>query len=414
VNARASVVLLLSGVALTDLAFRVSQVAVPLVVLTATGSPASTGLAAGATGLPVLLSPWWARRARQRVRSGRGVAVCYLGEAVALAATPTSVALHVLWWPVLVVAGLGLGVAEALSGPGRDALVADLGDELAEDGALRLLVLRDFFRRAGMIVGPVLGGVAVAWGHGVDLLWIEVGCVLVSAGLAAGVATSTSRDHAEAPGIRVALRGRADVLAGWVVRGTGCLLWFGFTLGLSLLGADRGRPGVYLATAMTAYGIGSLFGTTLAAPLLRQLPVLPAICGAWMLTGLTWAVIGLEAHLAVIAVVAALSGATVVIGNAGVTAQITRGSAGADRRTLLAGQNVVVNAGSSAGLLVGGPVLAVVGPEHTLVATGAVTAVVALGVLLSPWARAQRAPDDRAAHHHARRDRTASAPSPCA
>jgi predicted MFS family arabinose efflux permease len=153
------------------------------------------------------------------------------------------------------------------------------------------------------------------------------------------------------------------VRAGWLVRGTGCLLWFGFTLGLSLMGAQRGRPGVYLATARTAYGLGALLGTTLAMPLLRRLPVLPTISGAWTLTAMTWAVIGLVPDAAVIAVAAALAGVTVIIGNAGVTAQITRGSAGPDRCTLLAGQSVVVNASGSAGLLAGGPVLSLSAPS---------------------------------------------------
>ena len=86
VTARRSAFLLLFGVGITDLSFRVAQVAVPLVVLAGTGSVAATGLVAGASGLPVLLSPWWTRRLRHRIAGGRAVAACYLGEAAALAA----------------------------------------------------------------------------------------------------------------------------------------------------------------------------------------------------------------------------------------------------------------------------------------------------------------------------------------
>jgi predicted MFS family arabinose efflux permease len=80
--------------------------------------------------------------------------------------------------------------------------------------------------------------------------------------------------------------------------------------------------------------------------------------------------------------VAALSGATLVLGIAAISVVITRSSAGAERRALLSGQTVVVNAGSSAGLLIGGPVIAAIGAEHTLIASGLLTASVALGVLV--------------------------------
>jgi hypothetical protein len=84
----------------------------------------------------------------------------------------------------------------------------------------------------------------------------------------------------------------------------------------------------------------------------------------------------------VIAAAGFVSGVAVVVGNAGVTAQITRGSAGSARRTLMAGQSVGVNAASSLGLLAGGPVLAGLGAARTPTATGTVTEVVAVAFLV--------------------------------
>jgi hypothetical protein len=56
---------------------------------------------------------------------------------------------------------------------------------------------------------------------------------------------------------------------------------------------------------------------------------------------------------------------------------------------------VVVNANSSAGLLVGGPAIALLGAEETLVISGLLTAAVAIGVLA--WRRrANRAGDSTA------------------
>jgi hypothetical protein len=380
-TARTSAVRILVGIGITDLAFRVAQVAVPLVVLAGTGSAAATGLVAGASGVPMLLSPWWTRRLRQRVRGGRSLALCYLGEAAALASVAAAAGLGLLSVPLLLVAGLALGCAEALSGPGRDALVADLGDRIGADSALTLLTTRDFFRRVSMVAGPAAGGLGVATGHGVWLLWAEVATILVSALLALPVPPASAPPEGAGSGIWRTVRHRREVLLGWVVRGTGCALWFGFTLGLSLMGAEHGRAGVYLAAGMTAYGLGSVLGTLGVVRLLRVLPVLPAICAAWLVTGGCWAVMGLWPTVPVVVGAGFVSGLGVVVGNAGVTATITRTSAGAERRTLLAGQSVVVNAASSLGLLAGGPVLAVAGAAPTLVLTGALTALVSLGVL---------------------------------
>jgi predicted MFS family arabinose efflux permease len=74
---------------------------------------------------------------------------------------------------------------------------------------------------------------------------------------------------------------------------------------------------------------------------------------------------------------------TVVLGIAAISLQITRTSAGAERRALLSGQSVVVNASSSAGLLIGGPVIAAVGAEHTLIGSGLLTSAVAIGVVVA-------------------------------
>jgi predicted MFS family arabinose efflux permease len=48
----------------------------------------------------------------------------------------------------------------------------------------------------------------------------------------------------------------------------------------------------------------------------------------------------------------------------------------------LSGQSVVVNAGSAAGMLAGGPIIGAVGAEYTLVGSGLITALVAVLVLV--------------------------------
>ncbi|WP_241998763.1 MULTISPECIES: hypothetical protein [Kribbella] len=189
-TARRDALFLLAGGGSSDLAFRVAQVALPLVVLQETGSVAATGLAGGASGIPVLLSPWWARRARQWVDSGSRLAVVAAVEAIALAMVPAAAAVGLLHAGVLIVSGLLLGCGEGLSTPGRSALLADTGDRwdrewresvggaVRRDRAVVLLMWQDGVRRVGMVVGPVIGALAVGVGLTEELLWVEAAAVL--------------------------------------------------------------------------------------------------------------------------------------------------------------------------------------------------------------------------------------------
>ncbi|GAA1719429.1 hypothetical protein GCM10009745_80540 [Kribbella yunnanensis] len=376
-RARGEALVLLAGGGLADFAYRFTQVALPLVILHETGSVAATGLVGGAAGVPVLLSPWWARRARQWVDSGPRLAVIATVSALALALVPGAAALGLLSPWLLVVSGLLLGCGDALGSPGRTALLADIGDRWGAGKAVTLMTWQDGARRVGMVVGPVLGALAVAAGVTNGLLWIEAGAVL-AAGLAGlGIRGECRTEGGEAPSIRAGLIGRREVGLGWVIRGTGCVTWFAFTLGLSVVGAERGQPGVYVAAGMSGYGVGAVAGTLVALRVVRRIAPMPLASGAWATVGLCWVGMGVWTNPPMIAVLAGIGGVAVVWGISAISAVITRSSAGADRRALLSGQSVVVNASSSAGLLMGGPIIAAVGAENTLVGAGLLTTLIA-------------------------------------
>ena len=184
-RARSEALALLAGGGAADFAFRIAQVALPLVILRETGSVAATGLVGGAAGIPVLLSPWWARKARQWVDSGPRLAVVAAVSAAALALVPAAAMLGLLTPELLVISGLLLGCGDALSTPGRSALLADTGDRWGEGRAVVLLTWQDGLRRIGMMVGPVVGALAVAADLTNGLLWVEAATVLAcrSAGL---------------------------------------------------------------------------------------------------------------------------------------------------------------------------------------------------------------------------------------
>jgi len=398
-RARSEALALLAGGGVADFAFRIAQVALPLVILRETGSVAATGLVGGAAGVPVLLSPWWARHARQWVDSGPRLAVVAAVSAAALALVPMAAALGLLTPELLVASGLLLGCGDALSNPGRSALLADTGDRWAAGRAVVLLTWQDGLRRTGMMLGPAVGAFAVLGGLTNGLLWVEAGAVLAAGLLACTVKAERAPDSAAPPSIRASLPGRPDVLYGWIVRGTGCVTWFAFTLGLSVIGEERGRAGIYLAAGMTGYGVGSLVGTAISLAVVRRTRPVPLAATAWAVMGLCWVGMGVWTTPPVVAAMGALSGLTVVLGIAAISVLITQSSAGAERRALLSGQTVVVNSGSSAGMLAGGPVIAVAGAEHTLVGTGVLTVIVAVLVLL----KCQTAMHVRDRDHDARR-----------
>ena len=403
-RARNEALALLAGSASADLAIRFTQVALPLVILHETGSVAATGLVGGAAGLPVLLSPWWARKARQWVDSGPRLAVVAAVSALALAIVPAAAGLNLLTPGLLVVSGLLLGCGDALSTPGRSALLADTGDRWGDGKAVVLLTWQDGLRRIGMMVGPSLAALAVSTGLTNGLLWVEAVTVLGAGLLACTVKAERVPEGTTTPSIRASVRGRPDVLYGWIARGTGCVTWFAFTLGLSIIGAERGQPGVYLATGMTGYGVSSVIGTAISLAVVRRVPPVPLAAVAWACMGFCWVGMGLWTTPPVIAVLGSGSGITVVLGIAAISVLITRSSAGAERRVMLSGQNVVVNAGSSAGMLAGGPIIAVAGAQHTLVGAGLLTTLVAVLILVKAGPRrCQTAEHVRDRDHHAGR-----------
>lgn len=401
-RARSDAVCLLAGSGAADLALRLAQVALPLAVLAETGSVAATGVVAGAAGIPVLASPWWARRARQWVDSGRRLAVVAVVESVALALVPATAGLGVLDAVVLAVSGLLLGTAEALSQPGRAALIADVGDRIGPDRAVALLTVQDGVRRFTMIVGPPVAALAIGAGLTFELLWLQAAVVALT-GLIAIPVRATGRQagvEGPAPGVREVLASRPEVRWGWVLRGTGCVTWFAFSLGLSVIGVREGRPGVYLAAGMSGYGVGALVGTAIGIRLVRRCPPLALACFAWATVGLCWVALGLWPVLTMVTVIAGIAGLALPVGMAAISATITRSSAGAERRTLLAGQTVVVNAGWAAGMLLGAPLIAAIGPSPTLVATGMLTAAVALAVTLREYAPRRRSAGPRRTRGH--------------
>jgi len=394
---------------LTWVGARVTAVALPLVALAETGEAWATGLVGGMSGLPLLTVGWWGRGLRERLVSGRALAVVMLVHVAGLAIVPVAALAGQVGAVSLCASGLVTGVAGALLGPAERALVADLADAGRHDGAAgadgaggtaaRWLAWQDLAHRVSMIFAPPLGAwLVVAWGAE-PLLWCQAAVVLVGAAAMLGVpragGRTTGRGGAGPTPVLAVLRAHPQVAVGVVAAGVGGLCWFGFSLGLAVLGVEHGIPGALIAAGMSGYGATSV-AASLAAPLVvDRLPRLATAVGAWAVLGLSFAALpAVVPSVAGVALVAAVGGLATPFGIAALNALVSEQTSGAERRAAFTAETVLHSGGASLGLLVGGAVIGWVGAGPVLVATGAVqvaVAVVGLGAARRLQDRGRRA-----------------------
>ncbi|TYC02637.1 MFS transporter [Micromonospora sp. WP24] len=372
---------------------RTTAVALPLVALAETGSAWSTGLVGGAVGLPMLASPWWARGLRQRLTSGRALAWVLAVQVAGLLVVPVAAAVGTVGAPHLAAAGLVTGCATALSGPAQRALLADIGDSLGATVATKLLTWQDFLHRSTMILAPPVAGWAVAVAGPLPLLWAE------AAGVGAGalllltvrgtVSVAPPDRPADAPALRHVLARHADIRRAVTMSGVGGLVWFAFTLGLAILGAQTGRPGLLISAGMSGYGLGSLAGALLAPLLVPRMPALATMATGWALLGVAFMVLpAVASSLVLLSCVAAAGGFCMPLGIGALNRLISTQSSGPDRRAAFAVESLVHDGAVSIGLLAGGAVIGAVGAGPTLVTAG--VAQVAVALLAGPWLRIPR------------------------
>ncbi|MCK9795401.1 MFS transporter [Isoptericola sp. 4D.3] len=395
---------------LTWVGARITAVALPLVALAETGEAWATGLVGGMSGLPLLTVGWWGRGLRERLVTGRALAAVMLVQAAGLAIVPLAALGGHVEAVSLCASGLVTGVAAALLGPAERALVADLaevggaaGFETAGGTPARWLAWQDLAHRVSMIFAPPLGAwLVVGWGPG-PLLWCQTAVVLGCAGAmlavpGAGGRAPATGDVARPARVGVVLRAHPQVAVGVVTAGVGGLCWFGFTLGLAVLGVEHGRPGALIAAGMSGYGAASVAASLVAPLLVDRLPRLATAVGTWAVLGLAFAALPVVVpNLVGVALVSALGGAATPWGIAALNALISERTSGADRRAAFTAETVLHSGGASLGLLVGGALIGWFGAGPVLVATGAVQVAAAVVGLLVAWRLGARRPAARPA-----------------
>ncbi|WP_380162805.1 MFS transporter [Kineococcus sp. R86509] len=399
---------------------RMSAVALPLVALEQTGQVWTMGLVGGMAGLPLLSVGWWGRGLRERLTDGRQLAAVMLLQAGGLAVVPVAGLAGFTGGAgtvVLCASGLFTGIAAALLGPAERALVSDLSEagdlpgtaSGAVSTAPRWLAWQDLAHRVSMIFAPPAGAwLVVVWGAQ-PLLWCEAAVVTAAAvamltvetparpALAAARGSDPSGDllgessvlagpvstvdtEGEAgtgalvsatPSMRSVLRAHPQIAAGVVMAGVGGVCWFGFSLGLAVLGVELAMPGELIAAGMSGYGAASVLTSLLVPLVITRLPRGRTMVTSWVVLGLTFIALPVAApSLVAIAAVSAVGGAAMPWGIAALNALISEQTSGAQRRAAFTAETILHSGGASLGLLVGGAIIGWVGAEPVLVVTG--------------------------------------------
>lgn len=388
---------------------RMTAVALPLVALAETGQPWAVGLVGGMAGLPLLTVGWWGRRLRDRLNSGRALAVVMAVNAAGLAVVPLAALAGQVGAVWLCVSGLVTGTAGALLGPAERALVADLADEHVarggRTGSARWLAWQDLAHRVSMIFAPPLGALlVVVWGTH-PLLWCEA--LVVSGAALLMLAVPSARPHRSDPGngpvarvaVSAVLRAHRRIAAGIAMAGVGGICWFGFTLGLAVLGVEYHRPGALIAAGMSGYGTASVIASLLVPVAVDRLPRVPAMVISWAVLGAVFCLLpAVVPNLAGVAALSALAGAATPWGIAALNALISEQTSGAERRAAFTVETVLHSGGSSLGLLVGGALIGAAGAGPVMVATGLAQVLAAIGGALWTWRVGARSAGSGAAH----------------
>ncbi|QFG67761.1 MFS transporter [Ornithinimicrobium pratense] len=258
----------LSSITLAVLGQSVAAIALPLIVLTTTGSVLGTGAVAAATAIPGLLAGLFMGVVLDRINRRTASVMCDLISAASIAALPI----------VDLITGLNIGwfmLFGALStlgdGPGitaRETLLPAIvrhGDISAE----RLMGLRETMTTIALLLGPAAAGTLMGFFEGTTVLWITAGTSLVAGLMSLMLPAVVGSSSVEAGhGTKLAGTGWSQLKDGWKV-----LLTSRFLVGVTLimivaLVTIAALQGLLLPVYFTMEGSPELLGfvlTSLAA-----------------------------------------------------------------------------------------------------------------------------------------------------
>jgi MFS family permease len=302
-----------SGQSASALGDALSKTALPLLVLTLTGSGLQMGLIAMLSALPMLLlgvpaGAWADRFDRRRMMLWSDAGRTLLVGAVPLAALLGVPVLPVLY-AVVVPIGVLYAVFEAACLSCVPALVGR--DRLGEANSLLSIG-----NALGYVAGPALAGLLVAWIGGAGALGVDALTFAVSAATLWSIRRplQSARKRVPAPMKQQVLEGFRFIAGQRLLRAV-LLYWAAitfFTAPIILCATyfvreDLGWSPGALGTVVTVYAVGAIAGAVLA-PRFRRASV-AGMCGGTILGGAALLVLGSTDSLPLALTVVLLAGA---------------------------------------------------------------------------------------------------------
>ncbi len=301
------------GQAVSSIGGQVSSLALPLLILALTHSPARAGLLAAARGVPYFLLVLPAGALVDRWDPRRTMIACDTGRALALASIPLALALgHLPLWLLFAVTFVEGTLFVFFQQAESNCLVRvvapeHLGAAVAQNEAI--------YGVSGLI-GPSLGGLLYGLGRGVPFLTDAVSYVLSVAALLT-LRTDVrpaplADDHVPNLGAEIGEGLRwlgAHQVIRFVALLTGVLMMScaGWALILIVLAQRLGAGPQAIGFLLATGGAGGIVGSLLAIPLQKRFPFGPLLIGAAWVWALTWLFYALAPSLIVLGVVNALS-----------------------------------------------------------------------------------------------------------
>ena len=301
------------GQATSAIGSQVSQLALPLLILALTHSPAKAGLLAALRGVPYFLLVLPAGALVDRWDPRRVMIACDTGRALALASIPVALALgHLALWMLFAVTFVEGTLFVFFNQAESNCLVRvvskeQLGAAVAQNEAI--------YGVSGLI-GPSLGGLLYGLGRGIPFLTDAVSylfSIVALLTLKADVRPAPlADDHVPNLGaeIKEGLRWlNAHAVIRFVALLTGVLMMScaGWALILIVQAQRFGAGPVAVGLLLATGGAGGVLGSVLAIPLQKRFRFGPLLIGAAWVWAVTWLWYALAPSLIVLGIVNALS-----------------------------------------------------------------------------------------------------------
>ncbi len=290
----------------------ISLLALPLLVLAITGSPARAGLLGALRGLAAMLVMLPAGALIDRWDRKWTMVVCDAGRLLSVGSIGVALATGRLTFLHLCIVAVAEGVLASFF-------------ELAYGALLPRVVLKDQLPAAVsrtrlsdsimQVVGPSLGGFLYALGRAVPFLVDSVSYAISTIALLA----LSPAPRANEPEIVSARRMGAEIKVGldWLWRhavlrflalqtGVMILCCYGYTLVIIVVAQSLGATPPQIGIIFAIEGVGSVIGALLTEPILRRFRFGPVVIWTFWIMVLTWLLYGLAWSLPVLGVVVAL------------------------------------------------------------------------------------------------------------